>query len=209
MSKHRGHDHLSGYTRPCGLYRHARARRQITDIVILVIAADDGVMPQTDEAITHAKAAGVPIVVAMNKIDKPDADPDRVKQELIKYEVIPEDWGGDTQFVHVSAKTGAGIDDLLESILLQAEVLELTAVRDCPAIGVIMESSFDRGRGPVATILVQQGTLQEGRCDSQRPGIRPCARHVRRGRQADSGSAGPSYRSWCSVCRARPMPVMT
>jgi translation initiation factor IF-2 len=140
-----------------------RARgAQITDIVILVVAADDGVMPQTEEAIQHAKAAGVPIVVAINKIDKPEADIDRVKNELVKREVIPEDWGGDTQFVPVSAKTGDGIDNLLESILLQAEVLELTAVEDCPANGVIIESSLDRGRGPVATVLVRNGVLRKG-----------------------------------------------
>ncbi len=140
-----------------------RARgAQTTDIVILVVAADDGVMPQTEEAIVHAKAAGVPIVVAINKIDKPEADIDRVKNELVKHAVIPEDWGGDTQFVPVSAKTGAGIDDLLESILLQAEVLELTAVMDCPANGVIIESSLDRGRGPVATVLVRNGVLKKG-----------------------------------------------
>ncbi|MDV3237605.1 MAG: translation initiation factor IF-2 [Gammaproteobacteria bacterium] len=140
-----------------------RARgAQITDIVILVVAADDGVMPQTEEAIQHAKAAGVPIVVAINKIDKPEADIDRVKNELVQREVIPEDWGGDTQFVPVSAKTGDGIDNLLESILLQAEVLELTAVEDCPANGVIIESSLDRGRGPVATVLVRNGVLKKG-----------------------------------------------
>ncbi|MBI5461934.1 MAG: translation initiation factor IF-2 [Gammaproteobacteria bacterium] len=140
-----------------------RARgAQITDIVILVVAADDGVMPQTEEAIQHAKAAGVPIVVAINKIDKPEADIDRVKNELVKHAVIPEDWGGDTQFVPVSAKTGAGVDDLLESILLQAEVLELTAVENCPASGVIIESSLDRGRGPVATVLVRNGMLKKG-----------------------------------------------
>lgn len=140
-----------------------RARgAKVTDIVILVIAADDGVMPQTIEAITHAKAAGVPIVVAVNKIDKPGAEPDRVKQELTQHEVIPEDWGGENIFVHVSAKTGAGVDQLLDAILLQAEVMELTAVRDAPAVGSILESSLDRGRGPVATILVQQGTLRRG-----------------------------------------------
>ncbi|MHB8473162.1 MAG: translation initiation factor IF-2 [Gammaproteobacteria bacterium] len=140
-----------------------RARgAKVTDIVILVIAADDGVMPQTVEAITHAKAAGVPIVVAVNKVDKPGADPDRVKQELTQHEVIPEDWGGENIFVNVSAKTGDGVDQLLDAILLQAEVMELTAVRNAPAIGSILESSLDRGRGPVATILVQQGTLRRG-----------------------------------------------
>ena len=140
-----------------------RARgAQTTDIVILVVAADDGVMPQTEEAIQHAKAAGVPLVVAINKVDKPEADIDRVKNELVQREVIPEDWGGDTQFVPVSAKTGEGVDQLLESVLLQAEVLELTAVEDCPANGVIIESSLDRGRGPVATVLVRNGMLKKG-----------------------------------------------
>jgi translation initiation factor IF-2 len=140
-----------------------RARgAQATDIVVLVVAADDGVMPQTKEAIQHAKAAGVPLVVAVNKIDKPDADPDRVKNELGQQDVIPEDWGGDTMFVHVSAKTGDGIDKLLESILLQAEVLELTAVQEGRASGVVIESRLDKGRGAVATVLVQSGTLRKG-----------------------------------------------
>jgi translation initiation factor IF-2 len=140
-----------------------RARgAQVTDIVILVVAADDGVMPQTVEAIQHAKAAKVPIIVAVNKIDKPDADPDRVKQELSKHEVIPEDWGGDTMFVHVSALKGTGVNDLLESIVLQAEVMELKAVDKGPATGVIIESSLDKGRGPVATVLVQAGELRRG-----------------------------------------------
>lgn len=135
---------------------------QATDIVILVVAADDGVMPQTIEAIQHSRAAGVPIVVAINKMDKPDANPDRVMQELVGHEVVPEDWGGDSQFVQVSAKTGEGIDKLLESVLLQAEVLELRAPREGLAKGVIVESSLDRGRGPVATVLVQSGTLRRG-----------------------------------------------
>jgi len=140
-----------------------RARgAKITDVVVLVVAADDGVMPQTEEAIRHAKAAGVPMVVAVNKMDKPDADPDRVKQELVQRDVIPDDWGGDTQFVHVSAHTGEGIDELLESILLQAELLELRAVPVGPATGVVIESSLDRGRGPVATVLVQSGRLNRG-----------------------------------------------
>ncbi len=140
-----------------------RARgAQMTDVVILVVAADDGVKPQTEEAIKHARAAGVPIVVAVNKIDKPEADPDRVRQELAQREVIPEDWGGDVQFVNVSAKSGQGVDDLLESILLQAELLELTAVADCPANGVVLEASLDKGRGPVATVLVQNGELKRG-----------------------------------------------
>jgi translation initiation factor IF-2 len=140
-----------------------RARgAQATDIVILVVAADDGVMPQTKEAIKHAKAAGVPIVVAINKIDKPDANSDRVKSELVAEEVIPEEFGGDAPFVPVSAKTGQGIDDLLEQVLLQAEVLELKAPVDAMAKGLVIEASLDKGRGPVATVLVQSGTLKTG-----------------------------------------------
>ena len=140
-----------------------RARgAQATDIVILVVAADDGVMPQTREAIQHARAAGTPIIVAVNKIDKPDADLDRVETELSKEEVIPEEWGGEDIFVNVSAMTGEGIDALLESVLLQAEVMELTADPDTSARGVVVESSLDKGRGPVATLLIQQGTLKRG-----------------------------------------------
>jgi len=140
-----------------------RARgAKATDIVILVVAADDGVMPQTKEAIAHAKAAGVPLVVAMNKIDKPEANPDRVRQELVANDVLPEEYGGDVPFVPVSAKTGAGIDTLLENVLLQAEVLELTAPKDAPAKGLVIESRLDKGRGPVATVLVQSGTLRRG-----------------------------------------------
>ena len=140
-----------------------RARgAQATDIVILVVAADDGVMPQTIEAIQHAKAAGVPVVVAVNKIDKPEADPDRVKNELTQYGIIPEEWGGENMFVNVSAKAGTGIDDLLNAILLQAEVLELTAIREGMASGVVIESFLDKGRGPVATVLVREGTLNKG-----------------------------------------------
>jgi len=140
-----------------------RARgAKVTDIVVLVVAADDGVMPQTIEAIQHAKAASVPLVVAINKIDKPDADPKRVKQELVAQEVVPEEWGGDTMFVEVSAKTGDGIDDLLETLLLQAEVLELKTVASGRAAGVIIESRLDKGRGTVASLLIQSGTLQKG-----------------------------------------------
>jgi translation initiation factor IF-2 len=140
-----------------------RARgAKVTDIVILVVAADDGVMPQTEEAIAHAKAGKVPIVVALNKIDKPEANPERVMQELASREVVPEEWGGDTQFVQVSAKTGTGIDALLERVLLQAEVLELKAPREAFAKGIVIESRLDKGRGPVATVLVQSGTLKRG-----------------------------------------------
>ncbi|MEO7404685.1 MAG: translation initiation factor IF-2, partial [Burkholderiales bacterium] len=140
-----------------------RARgAKATDIVILVVAADDGVMPQTIEAISHAKAAGVPIVVAINKIDKPDANTDRVKQELVAQQVIPEEYGGEAPFVPVSARTGEGVDALLEQVLLQAEVLELTAPVDTPAKGMVIEARLDKGRGPVATVLIQSGTLKRG-----------------------------------------------
>ncbi|MGS0690238.1 translation initiation factor IF-2 [Shewanella sp. 0m-8] len=140
-----------------------RARgAKATDIVILVVAADDGVMPQTIEAIQHAKAGGVPLIVAVNKMDKPEADPDRVKSELSQHGVMSEDWGGNNMFVNVSAKTGDGIDELLEGILLEAEVLELKAVREGMAAGVVVESKLDKGRGPVATVLVQEGTLKQG-----------------------------------------------
>ncbi len=133
-----------------------------TDIVILVVAADDGVMPQTIEAVQHARAAGVPLIVAVNKIDKEGADPERVKNELSAQEVIPEEWGGDTQFINVSAHTGEGINELLDAVLLQAEVLELTAARDIPAQGIVIESRLDKGRGPVASLLIQTGTLRKG-----------------------------------------------
>ncbi|WP_430447845.1 MAG: translation initiation factor IF-2 [Pseudomonas piscis] len=140
-----------------------RARgAKATDIVILVVAADDGVMPQTIEAVQHAQAAGVPLVVAVNKIDKPGADLDRIRSELAAHGVTPEDWGGDTPFVPVSAKMGTGVDDLLEAVLLQAEVLELTAMPSAPGRGVVVESRLDKGRGPVATVLVQDGTLRQG-----------------------------------------------
>ena len=138
--------------------RGARA----TDIVVLVVAADDGVMPQTIEAVTHSKAAGVPIVVAVNKIDRDDADPERIRHSLASYEVIPEDWGGENIFVDVSALTGQGVDNLLEAITLQAEVLELNAPAAGPARGVVVESRIERGRGPIATVLVQAGQLARG-----------------------------------------------
>jgi len=140
-----------------------RARgASVTDIVILVVAADDGVKPQTQEAVKHAKAASVPLVIAINKIDRPEADPERVKNEMAALEVIPEEWGGDTMFLPVSAKTGEGVDELLDAVLLQAELLELTAVHECPATGIVVESSLDKGRGPVATVLVQNGVLRKG-----------------------------------------------
>ena len=140
-----------------------RARgAKATDIVILVVAADDGVMPQTQEAVQHAKAAGVPIVVAVNKMDKPDANPDNIKNGLAALDVIPEEWGGDTPFIPVSAKMGTGVDELLEAVLLQAEILELTATPSAPGRGVVVESRLDKGRGPVATVLVQDGTLRQG-----------------------------------------------
>jgi translation initiation factor IF-2 len=140
-----------------------RARgAKLTDIVILVVAADDGVMPQTIEAIQHAKAANVPIVVAVNKMDKHGVDPDRVKNEMTKYGLVPEEWGGDTMFVPISAKTGMGVDGLLDSVLVQAEVLELKAVANCLASGVVIESRLERGRGAVMSVLVQQGTLRKG-----------------------------------------------
>lgn len=140
-----------------------RARgAQVTDIVILVVSADDGVMPQTEEAVNHSRAAGVPMVVAVNKCDKPEADPDRVRNELSALEVIPEEWGGDVQFINVSAKTGEGIDELLDAVSLQAEIMELKGVPDGPATGIVIESSLDKGRGPVCTILVQEGKLSQG-----------------------------------------------
>jgi translation initiation factor IF-2 len=140
-----------------------RARgAKATDVIVLVVAGDDGVKPQTQEAVEHAKASGVPVVVAVNKMDKEGVDPERVKSELAALEVVPEDWGGDTQFVPVSAITGDGIEKLLEAILLQAELLELKAYTDVPGQGVVIESRLDKGRGPVASVLVQNGTLNAG-----------------------------------------------
>ncbi len=169
-----------------------RARgAKLTDIVVLVVAADDGVMPQTREAIQHAKAAKVPLIVAVNKIDKSDADPLRVKNELLAEEVVAEDFGGDTQMVEISAKTGQGVDNLLDAISIQAELLELKAVEDGRASGVVIESSLDKGRGPVATVLVQQGTLKKGDylvCGIQYGRVR--ALFDETGKQPDS--AGPS-----------------
>ena len=181
-----------------------RARgAKVTDIVVLVVAADDGVMPQTKEAIAHAKAGNVPIVVAINKIDKPEANPDRVKQELVAEGVLPEEYGGDAQFVQVSAKTGQGIDKLLDAILLQAEVLELKAPRDAPAEGIVIESRLDKGKGPVATVLVQSGTLKRGDIvlagavfGRVRAMTDETGKAVQRGRPGDSGrNPGPVRRA--------------
>ncbi|MBS0192936.1 MAG: translation initiation factor IF-2 [Proteobacteria bacterium] len=169
-----------------------RARgAKLTDIVVLVVAADDGVMPQTIEAVQHAKAANVPLIVAMNKMDKAEAKPDVIKQGLSNIDVLAEDWGGEVQFVPVSAKTGMGVDALLDAVLVQSEMMELTAVRDARASGVVIESSLDKGRGPVATVLVQQGTLKKGDylvCGVQYGRVR--ALFDETGKQVDA--AGPS-----------------
>ena len=182
-----------------------RARgAKATDVVVLVVAADDGAMPQTVEAIQHARAAGVPIVVAVNKIDKPDADPDRVRTELAKHDVIPEEWGGETIFVNVSARTGAGIDNLLDSILLQAEILELRAPRDGLASGIVIESSVEKGRGAVATVLVKKGTLKMGDPILAGRSSVACARCLMR-RGLRCRRLRRRCRSLCWVWRIRPM----
>ncbi|MFO8088468.1 MAG: translation initiation factor IF-2 [Desulfatiglandaceae bacterium] len=169
-----------------------RARgAKVTDLIVLVVAADDGVMPQTKEAVNHARAAGIPIVVAVNKIDKPEADPDKVKRELAELDLIPEDWGGDTIFGHISAKTGEGVDEFLSLILLQAEILELKANPDRPARGNIIEAKLDRSRGPLATVLISNGTLKQGDyfvCGEHYGRVR--AMQDYKGRRM--GSAGPS-----------------
>ena len=153
-----------------------RARgAKATDIVILVVAADDGVMPQTKEAIAHAKAAGVPLVVALNKMDKPEANPDRVKQELVANGVVPEDYGGESPFIPVSAKTGKGVDELLENVLLQAEVREFKAIKDGPAKGIVIESQLDKGRGPVATVSGPERHAQARRCRAGGLELWPCS----------------------------------
>ena len=154
-----------------------RARgAQVTDIAVLVVAADDGIMPQTVEAIHHAKAANVSIIVAINKMDKPGANPDHVLQQLTEYELVPEEWGGDTPCIRVSAKKKEGIDDLLEMITLVADLKELKANPDRAAKGTVVEARLDKGRGPIATVLVQNGTLHTGRHHRRRHGGRPCAR---------------------------------
>ena len=168
-----------------------RARgAKVTDIVILVVAADEGVMPQTVEALNHARAAKVPIIVAINKIDRPEANLDRVKQQLTEHGLIPEDYGGDTIAVPVSARTGVGIDRLLEMMLLQADVLDLKANPNRPARGTVVESELDRGRGPVATVLVQEGTLRQGDRVRLRHRLRPRARDA----QPSMASASPRRR---------------
>ena len=165
-------------------FTRMRARgAKATDIVVLVVAADDGVMPQTLEAIDHAHAAEVPIIVAVNKIDKPDALPDRVKKQLADRGLMPEDWGGTTVFVDVSAKQKTNLNLLMEMICLVADLQELKATPDRPATGVVLEAKLDRGRGPVATVLVQNGTLHNRRQLRRRQCVRQSARHVRRSRQ--------------------------
>ncbi len=181
-----------------------RARgAKATDVVVLVVAADDGVMPQTIEAIQHSKAAGVPIVVAVNKIDKADADPERVRNELAKQEVIPEEWGGSNMFVNVSARTGAGIDQLLEAILLQSEVLELQAPPRGLASGIVVESSIEKGRGAVATVLVKKGTLRLETRSSPARSSGACAPCLTRQGAPWKAPSRPC-RWWCSACRPRP-----
>ena len=166
---------------------------QATDIAVLVVAADDGVMPQTIEALNHAKAADVPIVVAVNKIDKPEADPTKVRGQLTEYGLVPEEYGGDTMFVDVSAKSNLNIDGLLESLVLTADAaLDLRANPDQDAQGLVIEAHLDRGRGPVATVLVQRGTLQRRRLDRGRSGLRPRPRHARRARRERSKRPTPS-----------------
>ena len=165
-------------------FTRMRARgAKVTDIVVLVVAADDGVMPQTLEAIDHAKAAGVPIIVAINKIDKPDAQPDRIKQQLSDRGLLAEDWGGDTVMVPVSAKAKQNLDLLLEMILLVADMQDLKANPNRPAIGTVLEAKLDKGRGPVATMLVRNGTLRSGDYFICGSALQQSARHVRRSRQ--------------------------
>ena len=181
-----------------------RARgAKVTDIVMLVVAADDGVMPQTIEAINHAKAAKVPIVVAINKIDKPEANPDRVKQELLAHGVVPEECGGDTPFVPVSAKTGQGIDALLEQVLLQAEVLELKAPADAPAKGVVIEARLDKGRGPVATCWCSPARSSAATSCSPARSSAACARCSTRtaSRCRAPGRRSRSRSRACPTCR--------
>ena len=181
-----------------------RARgAQVTDIAILVVAADDGIMPQTVEAINHAKAAGVSIIVAINKMDKPGANPDRVKQQLTEYELVPEEWGGDTICVPVSAHTGQGIDELLETVLLVADMKELKANPDRAAKGTVIEARLDKGRGPVATVLVQNGTLHAGRHHRGRHRRGPCARHDWTTRAEQVEEAGPIACRWRSPAWTR------
>ncbi len=179
----------------------------VTDIVVLVVAADDGVMPQTIEAIRHAKASGAPIIVAINKMDKPDANPARVRQELLSHEIVVEEMGGDTQDVEVSATKRTGLDKLEEAILLQAELLDLKANPDRTAEGSVIESRLDRGRGPVATVLVQKGTLNAGRHRGGRRRVGPRARDDRRQGQAGEDRRARRRRSRSRAWRACPAPA--
>ena len=183
-----------------------RARgAKVTDIAVLVVAADDGVMPQTIEAIDHAKAAKVPIVVALNKIDKADANPDRVKTELSEHGVVIEEYGGDVPLVPVSARTGQGIDDLIDTIQIVADVQELKANPKRPAIGTVVEAELDKGRGPVATVLVQTGTLQRRRHRRRRRHLRPRPRAAEQPRRAHhKGRAVARRRSFSACPRCRP-----
>ena len=178
-----------------------RARgAQVTDIVILVVAADDGVMPQTIEALNHAKAADVPIVVAVNKVDKPDANPDKVRQQLTEYGLVAEEYGGDTMFVNVAAKPGIGIDELLEAVLLTADAsLELTAPIDGPAQGVAIEAHLDKGRGAGRHRAGAEGHAAGRRLDRGRRRARPRPGHARRERQAGAPRRVRPVRCWCSV----------
>ena len=182
---------------------------QVTDIVVLVVAADDGVKPQTVEAINHAKAAGVPMIVAINKIDKQGADPQRVRTELLSHEIVVESLGGDTLEIEVSALKRTGLDRLLEAIALQAEVLELTANPDRAAEGVIVEAKLERGRGPVGTALIQRGTLHRRRSDRRGLGLWPRARADQRSRRAGDRAPAPRSRSRCWASIARPRPAIS
>ena len=177
-----------------------RARgARVTDIAVIVVAADDGVMPQTLEAISHARAAKVPIVIALNKIDKPDANPDRVKTELAEANVVVEEYGGDVPLVPVSAKARVGLEELLEMILLVADLQELKANPKRPAVGTIIEAELDKGRGPVATVVVQTGTLRDRRRRRRRQDLRQGARPRERGGQADPRRSAPRPPRWCSA----------
>ena len=187
-----------------------RARgAKVTDIAVIVVAADDGVKPQTQEAVDHAKEAGVPMLVAVNKIDKEGADPARVRTEMTQLGLQPVEWGGDTEFVDVSAKTKEGLDDLLETILVMAEVEELRANPDAPASGTVIESKLDPGRGPVVTVLIARGTLEVGDALVAGRALGPRARDARLPRQPRRPRRCPASRSRCSASTACPRPAST